>query len=160
MLRKIIGPVIVLSMLSLNSYADEPFIYPQEGQDAQQIQEDKFECYGWATEQSGFDPMQRPTASTPPPQQTQGPSTGRSVALGAAVGGLGGAIGGEFGKGAAAGAAVGLLGGGIRSKSHQTSQQQQQKEWAQQQTAEYNRNRDNYNRAFSACMEGRGYTVR
>lgn len=160
MRKKILCLVAIFSFCSLSSYANEPFIYPQQGQDAQQIQKDKFECYGWATEQSGFDPMQRPTASSAPPQQTQGPSTGRSVVRGAAIGGLGGSIGGEFGKGAAAGAAVGLLGGGIRNKSHQTSQQQQQKEWAQQQAAEYNRNRDNYNRAFGACMEGRGYTVR
>ena len=36
----------------------EPFIYPSKGQTAQQEQKDKNECYGWASQQTGFDPAQ------------------------------------------------------------------------------------------------------
>ena len=36
----------------------EPFIYPSKGQSAQQEQKDKNECYGWASQQTGFDPAQ------------------------------------------------------------------------------------------------------
>ena len=35
-----------------------PFIYPSKGQTAQQEQKDKNECYGWASQQTGFDPAQ------------------------------------------------------------------------------------------------------
>ncbi len=54
----------------------------------------------------------------------------QGAARGAAVGAVGGAIGGDAGKGAAIGAATGALA-----------------------TAAYNR-------AYGACLEGRGYTVR
>ncbi len=37
--------------------------------------------------------------------------------------------------------------------------EQQQQQWANQQTANYANQRNNYNRAYSACLGGRGYTV-
>jgi hypothetical protein len=61
----------------------EPAILPNHGQDQDKLQFDRYECYGWAKGQSGYDPSQ--------------PGNGMS--------------------------------------------------------------RDNYRRAFSACMSGRGYTV-
>jgi gas vesicle protein len=60
------------------------------------------------------------------------------------------------GKGAAIGAASGLLFGGARSRDNREQQQQ----WEAQQQQQYQANRNNYNRAFAACMEGRNYTVR
>ena len=36
-------------------------IYPDKGQSQQQLEQDKFECYTWAKQQTGFDPMQMPT---------------------------------------------------------------------------------------------------
>jgi hypothetical protein len=32
--------------------------------------------------------------------------------------------------------------------------------WAKQQAADYQKNRDGYNRSYSACLEGKGYTVK
>ena len=32
-------------------------------------------------------------------------------------------------------------------------------DWARQEAANYQRQRDNWNRAFTACMAARGYTV-
>ena len=34
----------------------ELYVYPNEGQDEQQVSEDKYECHLWAVEQTGFDP--------------------------------------------------------------------------------------------------------
>ena len=49
---------IVLSLLGASAVsAQEPFIYPTKGQNARQQDKDKYECYGWAKGQSGFDPM-------------------------------------------------------------------------------------------------------
>ncbi len=151
---------LLLMFTPASLYAQDPFVYPQKGQSAQQIQRDEYECYGWAKQQTGFDPMKTPQASSPPPAQTSSPGVGRSVVRGAAIGGLGGSLGGEFGKGAAAGAAVGLVGGGIRRRNHASNQQAQNQAWAEQESARYQQQRDGYNRAFGACMEGRGYTVR
>jgi len=81
----------------------------------QQMEKDKFECYNWAKGETGFDPMQSPQSSTPPPTQTTQSGRGGSVVRGAAVGGLAGSMGGEFGKDAAVGAAAGLVGGGYVS---------------------------------------------
>jgi hypothetical protein len=38
--------------------ADEPFIYPQRGQDEPQQETDRYECHSWAAGESHFDPTQ------------------------------------------------------------------------------------------------------
>ena len=143
-------------------YAQEPFIYPVKGQSAEQQEKDKHECYSWAKGQTGFDPMQVPTATAPPPeQQAQQGGVGRGAARGAATGAIVGQIADDDpGKGAAIGAASGALVGGMRRRDQQAQQQQAQQQWAQQETANYENQRNNYNRAYSACLEGRGYTVK
>jgi hypothetical protein len=88
-------------------FAQEPFIYPEKGQSNEQMEKDKYECYSWAKGQTGFDPMQVPTATTAPPQQGgQQSSAVRGAAGGALVGVTAGAIAGDAGKGAAIGAAA------------------------------------------------------
>ena len=153
--------------------AQQPFIYPDKGQTPQQQESDRGQCYMWAVQQSGFDPANPQAATAPPPPQyygqPQAPQGGmfRGAAGGAALGAVGGAIGGDAGKGAAIGAGVGALFGGMRrmrfeeeqQQQMQMRQQQQQSYMAQQQGA-MAQGRSNYERAFGACMAGRGYTVR
>lgn len=134
------------------------FVFPNSGQDQDQQDLDTVQCQRWARENTGFDPSQRPTASSAPP-----PDQSSSTAGGAARGALGGAavgaiIGGSDGAGK--GALAGGVLGGMRTNSRNRDSARQQEQWEQQQTAEYNRNRQNWNRAFAACMEGRDYTVR
>ena len=141
--------------------AQELIIYPAKGQSQEQLDKDKFECYSWAKQQTGFDPMQQPRATEPPPQQqAQRGGVGRGAVRGGGVGLAAGAIAGDAGKGAAIGAASGALVGGMRRRDQQRQQQQAEQQWAQEQAATYQRNRDGYNRAYGACLEGRGYTVR
>ena len=142
-------------------FAQDPFIYPDKGQSAEQQEKDKFECYTWAKGQTGFDPMQVPTATAPPPGQ-EAPKGGvvKGAGLGAVTGLAVGAIAGDAGKGAAIGAASGALFGGMRRNDQQRQQQQAEQQWAEQETANYANQRNNYNRAYSACLEGRGYTVK
>lgn len=142
-------------------FAQEPFIYPDKGQSNEQMEKDKHECYSWAKGQTGFDPMQVPTATTAPPQQgDQQSSAVRGAARGALVGVTAGAIAGDAGKGAAIGAASGALIGGMRRRDQQRQQQQAEQQWANEQTANYANQRNNYNRAYGACLQGRGYTVK
>jgi hypothetical protein len=130
-------------------------IYPNKGQSQKKQDQDQYECYSWAKNKSGFDPMAAPTATSPPPAG-DGANPVRGAAGGALAGVAIGAIAGDAGKGAAIGAASGALLGGARRRNQYAQQQQ----WANQQAANYSNNRTKYNRAFSACMEGRGYTVR
>ena len=97
--------------------AQDMVIYPAKGQSEQQMEKDKYECYSWAKKQTGFDPMQVPTASAPPPKQEPARGgLGRGAARGAAAGAAVGSLDGEMGKGAAAGAIVGGVVGGIRRR--------------------------------------------
>ncbi len=38
--------------------AEPLFVYPSEGQSEEQVRRDRYECYVWASEQSGFDPAE------------------------------------------------------------------------------------------------------
>jgi hypothetical protein len=156
--RKHALPVLILAGLMMTAEpaaAQEPIIYPEKGQSQQQMEKDKFECYNWAKQQSGFDPMAQASAGGPPSEAPKGGAL-KGAAGGAAVGAVGGAIGGSAGKGAAIGAAAGGLLGGIRQR-RQTAEQEQAQE---QQAAAEAQLRSVYNRAFAACMDGRGYMVK
>lgn len=141
--------------------AADVYIYPQKGQSQEQQEKDKWECYNWAKQQTGFDPMARPEATSPPPaKEARQGGVVRGAARGAAVGAVGGAIAGDAGKGAAIGAAGGGLIGGMRRRDQRAREAQARKNWEAQQAAAYNQKRSEYDRAHGACLEGRGYTVR
>lgn len=146
--------LVSLAFFAVTAYAGEPVIYPAKGQSQKQMEKDKYSCYGWAKNQTGFDPMQPPpTTQAPPPPQGE---RVKGAARGAATGAVIGAIAGDAGKGAAAGAVGGTVIGGAQ----QRQKRRQSAEAQQQQSADYNAKRSTYNRAFGACMEGRGYTVK
>jgi len=137
--------------------AQELYIYPANGQSAEQQDKDKFECYNWAKNDTGFDPMAVPTTSSAPPSGQKKSGGAVRGALGGAV--LGGVLG-DSGKSAKRGAVAGGLIGGVRQSSKNTRTAQKRADWEQQESANYANNRNNYNRAYSACLEGRGYTVK
>jgi hypothetical protein len=139
---------------SVPASAQEPIVFPAKGQSKEQTEQDKYSCYSWAKGQTGFDPMQVPTATSAQPEKRGGAL--RGAAGGAAMGAAVGAIAGDAGKGAAIGAASGGIIGGARRRQSEKEQQQ----WAQEQSANYNNRRSEYNRAWGACMEGKGYTVK
>ena len=121
----------------------QQFIYPQKGQSKDQQEKDEFECHKWAKQQSGVDP----NAPQPPAQAGENArGTVGGAARGAAAGAAVGAIAGDAGKGAGAGAVVGGVAGRRRSKAANQAAQ--------------NERSSSFQRAFAACMEGRGYTVK
>ena len=130
------------------------YVYPAQGQSQNQQAADEGQCQAFARSQTGFDPMSTPTATGPAPQE-QGSFLG-GAARGALLGTAVGAIAGDTGEGAAIGAAAGGLLGGMR----RNSTRRQADEYQQQQAANYNAQREGYMRAYGACLEGRGYTVR
>ena len=143
--------------------AQDPIFYPAEGQSREQQEQDEFQCFRWARDQTGFDPMATPTATSAPPSQeaTRGGAGRGAVAGGAAGAIIGGIAGGRSGagRGALIGGGSGALLGGMRRESQRNQQQQARNQWEREQAANYHRARDEFNRALSACMSGRGYTV-
>jgi hypothetical protein len=133
------------------------YVFPAKGQSKQQQKTDEFECYKWAMEQSGIDPLNLPKVTAAPAQT--GP-TGAAVvgaAKGAAAGVAIGAIAGDAGKGAAIGAVAGGLAGRRAAKKEQKQQSQQAQADAASKEKEI---KDSFVKGFSACMEGKGYTLK
>ncbi|MDR4505750.1 MAG: glycine zipper domain-containing protein [Candidatus Scalindua sp.] len=142
-------------LITGNSNASaEMFIYPAQGQSAEQLNREKFECHEWAKQQTGVDPN-RLAADVQPMQVEQRGGAFRGAARGAAVGAIGGAIGGDAGKGAAIGAGAGALMGNRRRRQSEHEQMRAYEEANQQRKALM----DTFNRAYRTCLEGRGYTV-
>lgn len=131
------------------------FVYPQKKQTSEQQAKDESECYSSAQKQTGIDP----TAPPAPPQQVPQKRGGavRGAAGGAAGGAAIGAIAGDAGEGAAIGATVGAVHGRRQQKraNKQAEQAAQQQSQAQQQGQ-----LDTFRRAFSACIDSKGYSVK
>lgn len=144
----------VIVLLSGFSVMAQQFVYPQNGQSAEQQQKDDSECHAWAVQQTGYDPTA--AAQAAPAQTSAGAQPGsglRGAAKGAVVGGLIGAIDDDAGKGAAIGATAGAVAG--RSQSRRQQAQSQPQAAAQQQGQQ-----DAYLRAKATCLEAKGYSVK
>ena len=134
------------------------YVFPAKNQSQQQQKTDEFECYKWAMEQTGIDPKNPPK---PAADSTKG--GGRSggavsgAAKGAAAGAAIGAIAGDAGEGAAIGAAGGAIAG--RRKKKATEAQAEKQAQAETKTKE-TEIMNSYIKAFSACIEGKGYTIK
>ena len=142
--------VICVAATGATPQTSRPYIYPAKGQTQEQQDRDKNECNQWAVSQSGFDPSNPTSTNAQQPQHGAG-----GAARGAAVGAVGGAIEGDPGARAASGAARGGVFGAIRRRRERNEAEQQQE---QAQTAVAS-DQQSYNRAFAACMQGRGYAV-
>lgn len=132
-------------------------VFPSNNQDQATQDADEAECYKWAINQTGYDPI-NPTVVEAAEVDTSADGTAvKGSARGAAGGAAVGAIAGDAGKGAAIGATVGGV-RGIRAKKGGDAQQQQANEQA---AAGVSADlAADYNKAFSVCMEGKGYSVK
>lgn len=131
------------------------FVYPAKNQDAAQQNKDEVECYQWARQQANIDPM----ATPPPGQAAEVPKGGavKGAAGGAVVGTAIGAIAGDTGEGAAIGAVAGAAKGRRAQKKAEKGAQQQAQQQNQAQAAT---TKDTFKKAWGACLEGRGYSVK
>jgi hypothetical protein len=138
------------------------YFYPQRDQSPEQQDRDRYECYTWAVRQTGFDPSRRGV----PPEQLQAavPQPSGAAALGgAAVGAvLGAAVSGPGHAGG--GAIIGAVTGGLLGAASEQSAQDEAERYNRVQQRRYNRGYGRelaeHRRAMSACLEGRGYTVK
>jgi hypothetical protein len=133
------------------------FLFPTKDQKPEQQSKDEQACYSWAVQQSGGDPLNM--QATKPDIGANGPdgSAVKGAARGAVAGVATGAIAGDAGKGAAIGAAA----GGMKGASGGKKKQAQQEEEAKKNAAAADQAKiDSLKKAYSACLEGKGYSVK
>jgi len=127
------------------------YAYPAKGQSEAQQQRDEADCSRWATQQTGFDPMNPPVAA----QAHAAGATGSGARVkGAAVGATIGAVsGGDVGDAAVAGAVA----GGVARRSKNRRAARAQKEANSQAVMA---SQAGFDQARASCLSGRGYTLR
>jgi hypothetical protein len=129
-------------------------VTPQRGQSAEQARRDRYECHNWAVSQTGG----QVPAVAPAPNQPSEPDKAKradmiyrivsGAAIGASIGGIASATQNEAAEAVLAGAAIGgAVGAGTGAAKHR-------KEEKAAAAAP-----DDYLRALTACLEGRGYAV-
>ena len=133
--------------------AAEPEVYPAKGQTAEQQDRDQFECHEWATKETGVDPVQlaEQKLAAPTPSTHDGGAAG-SAAMGAARG----ATEGDAAAGAARGFGIGRMVHVLKAKRELREQQST----TTQEGAAIHGQLDTYDRAYAACLTGRGYSVK
>ncbi|WP_245576506.1 glycine zipper family protein [Flexithrix dorotheae] len=133
------------------------YVFPSKGQDAATQDADELECYKWAMSETGVDPINPPQIQAEQVDRSADGSAVVGAARGAAAGAAIGAIAGDTGKGAAIGAVVGGL-RGRRAKAYGDAVEQQHNNAEAE--AQQKELMANFNKAYSACLEGKGYTVK
>jgi outer membrane lipoprotein SlyB len=142
------------------------YFYPTRGQSTEQQSRDHYACYTWAVDQTGFDPS---VSSIVPEQRVRvvpmPPPGHDTIAMSIAGAVLGALIAGP--RHAGGGALIGAAGGAIAGAASDISRE---KSARQMEEAYNNRNQARdvhkekkalaFRRAMSACLEGRGYTVK
>jgi hypothetical protein len=138
-------------------------VFPARNQTAETQATDETTCFGWAKTNTGIDPMaiqpQAPdqqSAAAAADSATQGARVA-GAARGAAGGAIIGAIAGDAGQGAAIGAVAGTMAGG---SARRQARRNAQGAAAQQAQVSVEQQKATFNKAFGACMEGKGYTVK
>jgi hypothetical protein len=147
------------------------YFYPERNQDDARQDRDRYECYRWAVGQTGFDPGMTAVREVPPPARRAPPpppgvSERADVGAGAVTGAVVGTVlsGRHHGaQGAVLGAIFGAMIGAAASDNRQRVDSQaearaQARDAARAEQAE--RPMNDFRRAMTACMEGRGYRVR
>ena len=133
------------------------YVFPSKKQSSQKQKADEYECYKWAIQQSGIDPLNMPVVKVDTVQKGPDGTAVKASAKGAVVGLAIGSISGNAGQGAAIGAIAGGAGGMRQKRVGQAHQQQQNNANA---AAQQQAILDSYKKAFSACIEGKGYTIK
>jgi hypothetical protein len=151
MLRTVVFTLTIGLTAGIALAVEDLYVYPTKNQSAEQIGRDKQECHDWAVKQTGVDPVKM--ASEPASSAKGGAATG--AAAGAGIGAARGAIEGDPGAGAMQGLAMGRLIHVLRARRQM---EQQHEEYTQAYQAREVK-LQNYDRAYSACLTGRGYTV-
>ena len=146
--------------------ATQVVFYPNAGQSPAQQDRDRYECYRWAVQQTGFDPSAPYVAPHKRVEVVSTTPAGANMAAGAVTGAvLGAAVsrprdaGGNAIVGAIAGAAIGAAADANNQAQVERIQQRYDEREASRE-AQRDQQAATFRRAISACLAGRNYTVR
>ncbi|MDJ0835483.1 MAG: glycine zipper domain-containing protein [Acidobacteriota bacterium] len=147
------------------------YVFPADGQTTEQQSRDEAECYAWAVSNTRTDPFdlakqEQQQAQSTEQQRKAIEKSDRGAGLrgalrGAAVGALIGEIANDDpGDGAAWGAAAGAIRGRrkARRNKQQASSELDRREQSQQQATA--KQIEDFKKAFSVCLEAKGYLVK
>lgn len=136
------------------------FVYPSSDQEPDQQRTDEQECYTWASETTGINPRQPPSSQAPvsAPQEDTAQAAASTAARSAARNVL---IANATDNDWEDAAALGLVFGSSRgARNARRRNEQAQSEAVAEQQAASQQEVQQFKNAFSACIEGRGYTIR
>jgi hypothetical protein len=142
------------------------YVYPSKGQTDKQLDRDRYECHNWAAAQSHYNPSEPHLAPHQQIQVVAMPAPGRETVAGAVTGAvIGASVAGprDTGGGAVVGAVAGAIIGASSESARQKETARVNGRMSAEQEAErarLERQASDYRRAISACLEGRGYTVK
>lgn len=144
------GALCIL-LIAASDAAAVQHAYPAKGQSASKQAKDEAECSRWATGKTHYDPAHPPAVAKAEPAKVTGSgSRVKGAAVGAVIGGV---SGGSAGEGAVAGAVAGGVSRRIRNRRAAKAQNEAASQQAQA-------SRASYDQARSACLTGRGYSVK
>jgi hypothetical protein len=142
------------------------YFYPTQGQTDAQQDRDRYDCHVWAVKESDFDPSRhiapKAARATVVPARAPGETIGGAAVVGAI---LGAAVAGpgDVAKGAVVGAMAGTVVGSAAAASEQAdadaANEAASRRYARG-AGRYEQEAAGYRRAMSACLTGRGYSVR
>ena len=140
--------------------APRVYFFPTQGQTAEQQDRDRYECHTWAVGQTGFDPSRRAVApaerTVVMPARNSGDTAISTAISGAIIGALV-----SDSRNAGTGALVGAAAGGLLGAAAEDARAEQSRRVAVAGADAGNRRSSaDYQRAMSACLEARGYTVK
>ena len=140
------------------------YVYPTGGQSSERLSRDRYECYLWGVKQSGFDPSQTSLAPHQRVEVVPVRPAGSDTVAGAVTGAvIGAVVARDPGAGAVGGAILGGAAGAISDSQREARAKQIQSRYDQRDSvrmARLEEQASNYRRALTACLEGRGYTVK
>jgi len=142
------------------------YFYPKQGQGEQQQARDRYECYLWARQKTGYDPSQYRQDSGSNVRVVAVPGPGHDTVAGGFTGAvLGAAVSRprDAGAGALIGAVAGAVIGAASDQSRQNAANAEQARIDaahEQRVTQSDAVIQSYRRALTACLEGRGYTVK
>ena len=139
------------------------FFYPNQAQTEQRQDRDRYECYLWSAKKSGFDPAQAQLAPHQRVEVVPQPAAGSDATAGAIAGAITGSLLADRNhreEGLVLGAIAGSILGAASDAERERNAAQAERQINSGRYARIERGARDYRRAMTACLEGRGYTVR
>jgi hypothetical protein len=138
------------------------YFYPSKGQSEEQQDRDRYECHNWGVRETGFDPslhLAGEERSTVVPARSSGEGVGAAAAVGAVVGAIAGGRGDAL-EGAVVGAVAGAVLGSAAANAQAAQDRRAERAGTMRANFRYEKQAAEFRRAMSACLEGRGYSVK